>query len=175
MDWLVIGGAGVLAVMFAISVWGKLDDWEQWIAAVERWSLPRSATTVVAIALPFAEMSAVVLLLWTTPIGLMYSGILLVGLAFGGFFVHRRSGETDCACFGSVGSTKLTHRLILRDVTLGLASGVTGAVAVSAGARVASPAAGLLVVLVASAVSVVLFEYSRLLATARTRRSRRLA
>jgi len=129
MDYVRAGCAALFAVVFAVSAWSKLRDFEGFARSVPslapvagRW-VRTVASTVV-----FLEIAAAVLVVVpaTAVIGFGLALGLMLVFAAGIAWSLRRGRRTSCRCFGA-SDTPVSARHIVRNLLLACAA-VLGAV-----------------------------------------------
>lgn len=160
MAYVVLGGRVLIAVVFAVSAFGKLRSrssyraFAAWLAGLP--VLPARGRTAAAPVMAAAETAIVLLLAlpWTVQAGLLAAAATLAVFTVGTLVVLRRGVREPCQCFGA-STVPIGARHVVRNAALG----VVAVVAASGPAAAAMRGSGvaLSLVMAVSAATIVLF------------------
>jgi hypothetical protein len=139
-DALVIAPT-ILAVVFLVSAWGKLRAPEASSQAFSTMRVPAPLSTPFVVrALPWVEVAlALALVITSGALGVVAAaGAVALVAAYLWLVVRARGFEedVDCACFGSLGASRVTRLTVVRNVWLLILSLVTFVLAVADGSVV---------------------------------------
>lgn len=119
MDMSVKLGAAALGVLMASAALGKLDAWRLWANTTYR-LVPRSRMLArrLRYTVPLVEVVVAALLFARPTLGFVASAALLSVFAVAVTFLARTHAGEECACFGTVVSSRIGYGLAVRDVAL---------------------------------------------------------
>jgi hypothetical protein len=121
--------AGLFAVFFVLSSFGKLDAWETWAKASAAWSPSWIPRLLVLVALPLIELSIAMALVLHPQFGLVLCAIFLATLAIGVALLSPTQQGKECGCFGRLMRSRIGPRLALRNVLLAALAATVSALA----------------------------------------------
>lgn len=126
MNAIVEIATAALGVVMAGAALGKLDAWGRWANTMYR-LVPRSRILArrLRYAIPVVEGVVVVLLFARPVVGLAACALLMTVFAVAVAVLARTHAGEDCACFGTVVSSRIGVGLAVRDAVLAvLAAGL---------------------------------------------------
>jgi uncharacterized membrane protein YphA (DoxX/SURF4 family)/thiol-disulfide isomerase/thioredoxin len=165
VDAVLLSIRGVLAVVFLVAAIGKLLDLAGSRRALEEFGVPPPAARVGSVALPIAELTVAIALVFRPTARWGAAGALLLLIAFAGGVARAmsRGQAPDCHCFGQIhsepaGRSTLTRNSVLAAgaavvVVAGPGPALDGALGNLRGAEIALVAVSVLAAVLAVAVA----------------------
>jgi thiol-disulfide isomerase/thioredoxin/uncharacterized membrane protein YphA (DoxX/SURF4 family) len=126
MDSFLVGAQLVLAAVFALAGGAKLFDLAGSRKAVADFGVPARLASVVGVAVPLAEITAAVMLLFvpTARWGALLALLLLLVFMAGVWNAMRKGLDVDCGCFGKVYSATAGSATLVRNGILAAVAAV---------------------------------------------------
>ena len=108
-------------LLLATAVFGKIDGWRAWNAALPRLvPLTGHPLKIAIIAVPTIEAAVAITVLIRPQVGLLAAGVLLTILAGSvGILSVRHAGEA-CSCFGTLANSRIGPQLAIRNTILAI-------------------------------------------------------
>jgi hypothetical protein len=117
---ILLGARLVLGAVFAVAAIGKLVGRSRTAETLAEFGVPESIRRPIAIALPLAELAIAAALLpaATAAWGALAAALLLAAFTAAVARTLLQGREVDCNCFGSLGPSRISRWILVRNVLL---------------------------------------------------------